>query len=253
MSAYSRTISISPEGGGLRFLGQRTIETSCLYTSKWPSRALIGIIFIVSAWTPFTHPAIASRWFTAWNFVFFAPVPLLVIAATWLQARFLQKRDAGAMPFVLSLLMIFLGYSGLAISMWPNIIPPSRKALDEFEIGRGTYNFRIKAGMSVEDALSATLGTTSKKEFTLEGETWPSRNQACNELAARYGITPDKVKDRLVREFPRRVGRKWTAKLRSSQVNHPAKALIRTGTPLNDGVPDSLLKCFRGITTFSSG
>ncbi len=28
-------------------------------------------------------------------------------------------------PFVLTLVLIFLGYSGLGISLWPNIIPPS--------------------------------------------------------------------------------------------------------------------------------
>ncbi len=28
-------------------------------------------------------------------------------------------------PFVLTLVLIFLGYSGLGISLWPNIIPPA--------------------------------------------------------------------------------------------------------------------------------
>jgi cytochrome d ubiquinol oxidase subunit II len=27
-------------------------------------------------------------------------------------------------PFLLTLFLLFLGYSGLAISLWPNIIPP---------------------------------------------------------------------------------------------------------------------------------
>lgn len=76
------------------------------------------------------------------------------------------------------------------------------QALAEFGIRRSTYQHRINAGMSVEDALSTPLGSTSKKEFTFEGETWPSRNKACKELAGRYGITPDKVKDRLVRGVP---------------------------------------------------
>jgi len=33
-----------------------------------------------------------------------------------------QKPHAG--PFVLTLILIFLGYSGLGISIWPSIIPP---------------------------------------------------------------------------------------------------------------------------------
>lgn len=91
---------------------------------------------------------------------------------------------------------------GKSIEAFGRTWPTLEEALKEFGIGRGTYNFRIKAGMSIEDALSSPLGATSKKEFTLEGQTWTSRNQACKELAVRYGITPDKVKDRLVRGIP---------------------------------------------------
>jgi cytochrome d ubiquinol oxidase subunit II len=34
-------------------------------------------------------------------------------------------RNANYAPFLLTLVLIFLGYSGLGISLWPNIIPPS--------------------------------------------------------------------------------------------------------------------------------
>ncbi|KQQ38853.1 hypothetical protein ASG19_07550 [Rhizobium sp. Leaf306] len=81
---------------------------------------------------------------------------------------------------------------------WPSV----GQALTEYGIGSGTYQFRLKTGMSVEEALSTPIGPTSKKQFTFEGERWRSRNRACIELAARYGITPDKVKDRLVRGIP---------------------------------------------------
>jgi cytochrome d ubiquinol oxidase subunit II len=51
-------------------------------------------------------------------------VPVLVVAATWAMLRVL-KRETHAAPFILALLLLFLGYSGLAISLWPNIIPPA--------------------------------------------------------------------------------------------------------------------------------
>ncbi|MGO7867595.1 hypothetical protein ACC676_39850, partial [Rhizobium ruizarguesonis] len=44
-------------------------------------------------------PQILARWFTPSNLIYFAPVPLLVLVATWLQLRLLQKRDPGAGPF----------------------------------------------------------------------------------------------------------------------------------------------------------
>ncbi len=91
---------------------------------------------------------------------------------------------------------------GRPIEAFGRVWPTLEEALTEFKIGSGTYHLRLKAGMSVEEALSTPIGPTSKKAFTFEGETWPSRNRACVELAARLGITADKAKDRLVRGIP---------------------------------------------------
>jgi cytochrome d ubiquinol oxidase subunit II len=85
---------------------------------------LFAVIAIVSVWTPLVHSSIAARWFSLPNIIIFAPVPALVVAATWAMLRML-KRDTHASPFMLALLLLFLGYSGLAISLWPNIIPPA--------------------------------------------------------------------------------------------------------------------------------
>jgi cytochrome bd ubiquinol oxidase subunit II len=85
---------------------------------------LFVVIGAVSLWTPLAHPDIAARWFSLPNFLFFAPVPILVLVATWAMLRVLD-REPHAAPFALALLLLFLGYSGLAISLWPNIIPPS--------------------------------------------------------------------------------------------------------------------------------
>ncbi len=87
--------------------------------------ALLVAMAIVSIWTPLAHEAIAQRWFSWPNRVFFAPVPLLVLLAGWAMLRSLQKSEPGATPFLLALVLLFLGYSGLGISLWPYIIPPS--------------------------------------------------------------------------------------------------------------------------------
>ena len=39
-------------------------------------------------------------------------------------SKSLRDESSHAGPFVLTLLLVFLGYSGLGISLWPNIIPP---------------------------------------------------------------------------------------------------------------------------------
>jgi cytochrome d ubiquinol oxidase subunit II len=89
---------------------------------------LVGI-GIVSLWTPLAHHEIAGRWFRVPNIFYFAPVPVLVVATSWQLMRLLTGGAEGkvprAGPFLLALCLLFLGYSGLAISLWPNIIPPS--------------------------------------------------------------------------------------------------------------------------------
>jgi cytochrome bd ubiquinol oxidase subunit II len=78
----------------------------------------------ISVWTPLTDERIAQRWFSLPNLIWFAPVPLLVAAATAMLLRAIrQKRQV--VPFLCTLALVFLGYSGLGISLWPNIIPPS--------------------------------------------------------------------------------------------------------------------------------
>lgn len=73
--------------------------------------AMLVVIAIISLWTPLAHSAIAERWFSLPNLWFLMPVPLLVaLISLWLWR---------------SLGLIFLGFSGLGISIWPHIIPPS--------------------------------------------------------------------------------------------------------------------------------
>ena len=85
---------------------------------------LLGVTGIVSLWTPLAHAEIAERWFSLPNIFWFMPVPLLVLLCTRALLRAVA-RNANYAPFLLTLTLIFLGYSGLGISLWPNIIPPS--------------------------------------------------------------------------------------------------------------------------------
>ncbi|PLR39361.1 cytochrome d ubiquinol oxidase subunit II [Chimaeribacter coloradensis] len=85
---------------------------------------LLVAIVVLSIWTPLQHAAIASRWFTLPNLFYFLPVPVLVVAAAWGLLRSV-KRHAHYSPFLLTLALVFLGFTGLGISIWPNIIPPA--------------------------------------------------------------------------------------------------------------------------------
>ncbi|NHB60244.1 cytochrome d ubiquinol oxidase subunit II [Photorhabdus sp. RW14-46] len=85
---------------------------------------MLTVIAIISLWTPFIHPAITERWFSLPNLLFFLPVPLLVVWSGWKLLHSI-KRKAHYTPFLVALLLVFLGYSGLGISIWPNLIPPT--------------------------------------------------------------------------------------------------------------------------------
>lgn len=85
---------------------------------------LLAFILAVSLWTPIVQPSIRARWFTLPEIAFFLPVPILVLLTSWLIRRLL-RHGSHAGPFLAALFLLFLGYSGLAISLWPNVVPPT--------------------------------------------------------------------------------------------------------------------------------
>ncbi|MBJ9976783.1 cytochrome d ubiquinol oxidase subunit II [Pseudomonas sp. S75] len=85
---------------------------------------LLVVIGLVSLWTPLAYGQIADRWFSMPNLIWFMPVPALVLVTFYALFRAVSQQ-ANYRPFLLTLVLIFLGYSGLGISLWPNIIPPS--------------------------------------------------------------------------------------------------------------------------------
>jgi len=99
------------------------LQTQMRKLARAMTWALLVVIGALSIWTPLAHSAIAQRWFTLPNLLWFSPVPVLVLLATWALLRAL-RRDGHASPFLLTLALVFLGYSGLGISLWPHVIPP---------------------------------------------------------------------------------------------------------------------------------
>jgi cytochrome d ubiquinol oxidase subunit II len=85
---------------------------------------LLAVIAAISVWTPLQDARIAQRWFSLPNLFWFAPVPLLVLASAFLLRRSVRLKHQRR-PFLYTLALVFLGYSGLGISLWPNIVPPS--------------------------------------------------------------------------------------------------------------------------------
>lgn len=86
--------------------------------------AVIILMGVVSLWVPILSVEIAARWFSWPNIAYLSPVPLLVALTAFGLYRSIRKDTARVAPFLLTMVLFLLGYLGLAISLWPNLIPP---------------------------------------------------------------------------------------------------------------------------------
>jgi cytochrome bd ubiquinol oxidase subunit II len=79
-------------------------------------------IAIVSLWTPLVDPGIAARWFSRPHIALLWPVPLVTAALVWYAWRSLNN-DSEYAPFFAALGLFVMSYLGIAISLWPMIVP----------------------------------------------------------------------------------------------------------------------------------
>jgi cytochrome d ubiquinol oxidase subunit II len=87
--------------------------------------AFIGVaiaIAAVSLWTPFLQPDIASRWFSWPNIALLSPVPIITALVAFWEWRSLNNRSEAA-PFIGAVLLFVMSYLGIAISLFPMIVP----------------------------------------------------------------------------------------------------------------------------------
>ncbi len=96
----------------------------------WARRAgrlcLCGVvvaIVAVSLWTPLAHPVVAQRWFSMPNMILLAPVPILTAVVAWLAWRALSGWGGDAAAFLAAMGLFLMSYLGIAISLWPMIVP----------------------------------------------------------------------------------------------------------------------------------
>ena len=84
--------------------------------------ALLVMLGAVSLYTPFLEGQYWRRWFEAPGLFVAVPMPLLVAGAAWMAWRSLTTtRDWH--PFAWTLAIFALSMAGLAISIWPDVIP----------------------------------------------------------------------------------------------------------------------------------
>ena len=83
----------------------------------------LAAVGIVSLWTPLVDGGIAQRWFSWPNIAFLSPVPALTVLFGILEWRAIADRKAELSPFFYAVLLFSLSYLGIAISLFPMIVP----------------------------------------------------------------------------------------------------------------------------------
>lgn len=137
-----------------------------LYRVMGPlSLLLLAAIGVASAWTILAQPHVAQRWFAGHNLLYFAPVPSLVIGAIAGIRRAIRLRQ-DRRPFLYALGIVFLGFSGLIISIFPYILPNS---LDIWQASspRGSQAFAL---VGVALVLPVILAYTALSYWVFRGK-----------------------------------------------------------------------------------
>ncbi len=87
--------------------------------------AFAGVVIavaVVSLWTPVQHAEIARRWFSWPNIALLSPAPIVTALVAWAEWRALNDRSEAA-PFIWAVVLFVMSYLGIAISLFPMIVP----------------------------------------------------------------------------------------------------------------------------------
>jgi cytochrome d ubiquinol oxidase subunit II len=129
LSSFSIMTGIAVVFGYALFGSTWTIMKTENKTQEWARQSAKYVLIyvalfmgLVSLWVPFLKDQIFERWFTLPNLVYLFPIPLITALSFMCLYRALYKKRE-ILPFILSISLFSLGYLGLAISLWPWIIP----------------------------------------------------------------------------------------------------------------------------------
>jgi cytochrome d ubiquinol oxidase subunit II len=132
---------------------------------------VVGFVGLVSIWMLFGHDAILARWFSWPNVAWLIPLPLGVLVLGILLAKWIQNGRELA-PFLSVLGLFALNYIGLAISLWPWIVPYQVSLWDAAAADESLSLLLIGAVIM----LPTILGYTAYSYYIFRGKTDSTHN-----------------------------------------------------------------------------
>jgi cytochrome d ubiquinol oxidase subunit II len=100
--------------GQTQIFGRKAGQTAVILTA--------ACMALVSIWTALTVPEVAERWFAWPRVLLLALMPMGAAVAVLLIWRALRE-SSETRPFVLTIVLFLLGFGGLAVSLWPYVVP----------------------------------------------------------------------------------------------------------------------------------
>ena len=84
--------------------------------------AAAAFVLLICVWTPLAQPAVAERWLANSRLLMLAPIPLLTAFAGF-QLRSTLRQRSVLTPFIWTVLIIISLGMGLAVSLYPFVVP----------------------------------------------------------------------------------------------------------------------------------
>ncbi len=101
-----------------------TLQAMAYRFARTSGVLMLGMICIVSLWTPLLHEHFMAKWFAWPAMLFVAPVPILVLLCAVMLFRGVTRQQTLS-PFIAAQCLFILSYIGLVISFFPYIVPSS--------------------------------------------------------------------------------------------------------------------------------
>jgi cytochrome bd ubiquinol oxidase subunit II len=100
------------------------VQVHARYVAFRAGLATIVLMGAVSLYNITLNPEYASHWLSAPEIYYVAPVPVVTAIIALAMLRSIRGSGNSA-PFWLALGLFFLGMSGLGVTIWPNVVPPT--------------------------------------------------------------------------------------------------------------------------------
>ncbi len=99
-----------------------TLQMKMIHYAKGLLIMVSFFLLFVSIWTPLHSREIFDRWYSFPNVLFLSPLPIIAIIAIYLLWKNLTLKSERK-PFYLSVVIFLCAYIGIAISVYPYLIP----------------------------------------------------------------------------------------------------------------------------------